>query len=65
MVDYSPLWKTMQDKGVTKYALINKYKFDAHTLQSLRNNDGITLHTLEMLCKILDCTPNDVVRFID
>ena len=35
------------------------------TLDSLRKNKNITLATLESLCRILDCTPNDVVRFID
>lgn len=29
----------------------------------LKKNKNITLLTLEKLCIILDCTPNDIVRF--
>ena len=62
MVDYSPLWDTMKEKGVTKYALIQA-GIDRRTLDWLRKNKNITMMTLEKLCMILDCSPNDVVRF--
>lgn len=65
MISYAPLWRTMERKGITKYALINTYHFDAHTLSSLRQNKSITAHTLETLCKILECSPNDVIEFIE
>lgn len=63
MISYEPLWETMKKKNVTKYALINKYNFSSQTINALRHNDGISIYTLERLCSILDCTPNDVVRF--
>ena len=63
MLDYSPLWKTMQQKGVSQYALL-KSGIDNHTLDSLKKNRNVTLLTLEKLCAILSCTPNDVVRFV-
>ncbi len=62
MVDYSPLWDTMQTKGVTQYALIQA-GIDRRTLDWLKKNKNITMLSLEKLCNILDCTPNDVVRF--
>lgn len=64
MFDFSPLWQTMKEKGVTQYALL-KNGIDNKTLDSLKKNKNITLVTLEKLCRIVDCTPNDVVRFID
>jgi len=64
VIDYSPLWKTMAEKGISQYHLL-KNGIDNKTLDSLKKNKNITLLTLEKLCRILDCTPNDVVRFIE
>lgn len=61
MVSYAPLWETMKSKGITKYQLINRHGINAQTIQALRCNDGISIHTLERLCFILGCTPNDVL----
>lgn len=64
MIDYSPLWKTMQERGVTQYQLL-KNGIDNKTLDSLKKGKNITLITLEKLCLIIGCTPNDVVQFLD
>ena len=64
MIDFSPLWQTMKEKGVTQSALL-QHGIDNKTLDSFKKNKNITLLTLEKLCWILDCTPNDIVRFID
>ncbi len=63
MISYEPLWKTMKERGVTTYALIYKYGFSSYTITSLRRNKSITMNTLEKLCTVLNCTPNDVVAF--
>lgn len=62
IIDFSPLWETMQKRNVTQYQLI-KQGIDNKTLDSLKKNKNITLITLEKLCIILDCEPNDVVTF--
>ena len=62
IIDYGPLWKTMQARQVTQYQLL-KSGIDNKTLDALKKNKNITLLTLEKLCTILNCTPNDVVMF--
>ena len=62
MLDYTPLWETMEKKGISQYRLL-KSGIDNKTLDTLKKGNNITLLTLEKLCTILDCTPNDVVRF--
>lgn len=62
MIRYDPLWQTMKQKGITQYALIQA-GLDRRTLDWLKKNKNITMLTLEKLCDILDCTPNDIVRF--
>ncbi len=60
--DYRPLWDTMRKNGVSQYQLL-KGGIDNKTLDSLKKNKNITMVTLEKLCRIVGCTPNDVVRF--
>lgn len=52
----------MEEKGISQYKLL-KSGIDNKTLDTLKKNNNITLLTLEKLCDILDCTPNDIVRF--
>ena len=63
MLDYSPLWETMERKGISQYRLL-KSGLDNKTLDARKKGNNITLLTLEKICAILDCTPNEVVRFI-
>lgn len=65
MVDYSPLWDTMQKRKITQYTLLKDKVLDNHTLDRLKKGQNITLVTLERICKYLSCTPNDVVSFTD
>ena len=65
MISYRPLWKTMKEKGITTYTLIYKLGFSAYTVTNLRRNKSITMNTLEKLCAVLHCTPNDVVEFVE
>ena len=65
MIDYSPLWATMERNGVTQYQILKDGILDNKTLDSLKKQKNITLLTVEKLCKYLYCTPNDIVRFID
>ncbi|HIS32435.1 MAG TPA: helix-turn-helix transcriptional regulator [Candidatus Limivivens intestinipullorum] len=64
MISYAPLWRTMEEKGITTYLLITKYQINPRTINNLKHNRGITVYTMERLCEILNCTPNDIVEFI-
>lgn len=65
MIDYGPLWDTMQKKGISTYSLINQHSINPRTINNLKHNKGITTDTLERLCRILECTPNEVLEFKD
>lgn len=54
----------MQKREMTQYQLL-KSGIDNKTLDTLKKNKNVTLVTLEKLCKILECTPNDIVRFTE
>lgn len=62
MFDYGPFWKTLQEKEITQYQLIKDFNISTGTLDSLRQNRSITVKTIETLCLLLDCTPNEILK---
>ena len=64
IISFNPLGATMKKKEISQYRLL-KSGIDNKTLDSLKKNKNITLLTLEKLCCILDCLPNDIVEFIE
>lgn len=63
MISYEPLWNTMKQKNISTYVLIEKYHVQSKTVYNLKHNKHITTSTLERLCEILECTPNDILKF--
>lgn len=63
MITYDKLWKTMEEKNMTQYRLIKYYGFSAGQLGRLKKNMYVSTHTLEVLCKILNCNIQDIVEF--
>lgn len=64
MLSYEPLWKTLKEQNISQYQLINS-GIDRKTMDSLRHNRNITAITIEKLCRILNCSPNDILEFVD
>ncbi len=63
IISYNPLWKTLKEKNISQYILL-KEGLDNKTLDGLKKDKNITLLTLEKLCRIIGCTPNDIVEFV-
>lgn len=63
VLDYTPMWETMERKGISQYSLL-KAGLDNKTLDGIKKGKNITLLTLERICMILNCTPNEIVRFV-
>lgn len=64
MISYEKLWKTMKEKNISQYKLINEYHLSAGQLSRLRANSHVSTHTLDVLCDILDCDIEDIVTHI-
>lgn len=64
MISFEPLWQTMKEKGFTTYKLIKEYDINPNTITILKHNRNISTYTLDRLCIILDCTPNDVIKIV-
>ncbi len=62
MIDYGPLWKSMEQKNVSTYQLLKNYNFSKGTLDALKHNRNVTLRTIETLCTILNVPIEDIVK---
>ncbi len=62
MITFDPLWKTLKEKDISQYDLINKYNVDKAVLQRLRNNHNVQLNTIDKLCNILHCDIEDIIE---
>lgn len=61
MIDFSPLWKTLNKKGISTYRLINDYHLSKGTIDSLKHNRNVTLNTIDNLCQILQVPIQEIV----
>lgn len=64
MISYSPLWKLLIDKKLTKTELREKVGFSTNTLSKLSKNEPVALVILEKICLYLDCKIEDVLEII-
>ena len=64
MIDYEPFWKTLKERGVSTYALINKYGISGATINRMKKGGGISTMKIDDLCRILDCRVEDVIRYV-
>lgn len=55
----------LNEKGKTRYWLVKKMQTTYKTVNKLCDNTltGLQLETIEKLCEILECTPNDLFIF--
>ena len=64
MISFENLWKVMQERGVSQYALIKKYNVSPGQITRLKRNESVSTHTIEVFCKILDCDVGDIMEYI-
>ena len=64
MISYEPLWRTMKQRGATTYTLQVKGGISSSTIRRMKAGDSVSTHTLDMLCKLLDCTLDDSVAYL-
>ena len=63
-ISYNKLFVLMEQRGIKKIDLRNKYNINPKTVDSLVKGRSVTVDTLIELCKILNCQPGDLVEYI-
>lgn len=62
MIVYEKLWIYMKEHNISQYYLI-QHGIGNKTIYNLKKCCHISTATLEKLCNILHCTPNDIIDF--
>ncbi len=63
MISYEPLYKTMKEKGISTYRLINDFGVSRSLLDRLKHNKPISTQTLDDLCSYLDCKVEEILVY--
>lgn len=64
-VSYKRLLHKMIEEDISSSELIKRANISANILTKIRTGQYIALIKLESICLALNCTPNDVLEFID
>ena len=64
MISYKPFYKTLKEKNISTYKLIQKYGVSRSLLDRLKHNKPISTVTLNDLCNILQCGVQDIMEYI-
>jgi len=63
MIVYDRLWETMKKRNISQYHLIKYCKVSAGQIGRLKKNNFVSTHTIDMLCRILDCDVEEIMEY--
>ncbi|MBR2446091.1 MAG: helix-turn-helix transcriptional regulator [Clostridia bacterium] len=64
MITYEPFYRTIKDKGISTYKLIQQHGISRSLLDRLKHNKPISTVTINDLCTILGCNVEDILLYI-
>ena len=65
MISYEPFYRTLQQKSISTYKLINQFGISRSLLDRLKHNKPISTVTLNDLCRFLHCRVEDVLVYVE
>jgi putative transcriptional regulator len=54
----------LKDKGYTTYKIQKEKLLSQSTLQKLRNKEPIAWANIEIICRLLNCQPGDILEYV-
>ena len=63
MISYEPFYRTLKEKKISTYKLINTYGVSRSLIDRLKHNKPISTVTLNDLCTFLDCRVEDILIY--
>lgn len=62
MITYEKLFMLLEKKSLNKFWLRNN-GFNSNTVDYLIKNKDVRLSTINKLCNLLNCTPEDIITY--
>ena len=63
-ISYKKLWKLLIDRDMKKNDLEKAAGISNYVISKMTRNENITVETVGKICKVLNCTPNDMMEFV-
>ena len=64
MINYTPFWKTLEHSEENWYTLTKVHNMSHSTLHRLKHNKDISTKTINDLCRILNCSVQDIIQYV-
>lgn len=65
MISYSlDVLAALKEKGYSSYRIRKEKLFGEAQLQKLRSNELVSKETLNTLCKLLNCQPGEILKYV-
>ena len=64
MISYEPFYRTLRERELSTYKLVNQYGISRSLLDRLKHNRPISTVTINDLCSILQCRVEDILQFL-
>lgn len=55
----------LKENGFNTNTLRKEKIFGEATIQKFRNGEIVNSHNLEILCKLLNCQPGDIIEYVE
>lgn len=62
-VNYDKLWKLMIDNKINKTHLSERAGITTNEMAKMGKNEMVKMETLVRICKVLDCTVDDIIEY--
>ena len=62
---YNKLWKLMIDKNINKTSLRREAGITSNAMAKMGKDMPVSVEVLAKICRVLDCTLDDIVDVID
>ena len=64
-VSFKKLWKLLIDKDMKKKDLEAAANISNYTITKMNKGSNVTVEVIGKICKALNCSPNDIMEFVD
>lgn len=64
-VNYRRLWIELAKRELKKTEFQEMAGLSSNLIANMGKNEYISMKNLEKICKVLKCTPNDVIEFLE
>ena len=64
MIVYQDIIVRLAAAGYTSYRIRNERLIPSSTMTRIRNNEPITTETIDTICRLCECQPGELLRWI-